>query len=99
MSSHWEWAARKVAEHDAEKPFAPENGQPLAFKPGDRVIFTNDAGIEFEQTITGYYSPEGTDALYANGARYLVDSTSPWFPVKEAALRLAAPGSPGWGEW
>ena len=42
MSSHWEWMEEVIRKHDAEHPFAPENGQPLKFKPGDKVIYTND---------------------------------------------------------
>ena len=37
MSSHHEWAEEVTARHDATKPFAPENGQPLRFKAGDPV--------------------------------------------------------------
>lgn len=86
MSSHHEWVIRVVAEHDAKKPFAPENGVALKFKVDDDVIYTNDYGVSFRFKITGFYS-EPTCALYANGARYLVNSSSPWFPVSESALR------------
>lgn len=89
MSSHWEWVERVTAEHDAQKPFAPENGQPLQFRPGDPVIFTNDEGIEFPQRVTGFFArPEKPCGLYANGARYMLDWACHWFPAKEASLRL-----------
>lgn len=88
MSSHWEWAKKVVAQHDLEKPFAPENGAPLKFKIGDPVIFTNTYGVSFRQRITGFYQPTEPCSLYATGSRYLVDSSSPWFPVKESALQL-----------
>ncbi|MDR2112887.1 MAG: hypothetical protein LBQ62_07295 [Candidatus Accumulibacter sp.] len=87
MSSHHEWVAEVVARHDAEKPFAPENGQPLRFKAGDCVIYTNPYGVEFRFRITGFYRPEQPCALYARGARYLVNSSSPWYPVSESRLR------------
>ena len=87
MSSHHEWVEQIAAEHDEQKPFAPENGQPLRFAIGDRVIYTNPAGIEFRFSITGFYRPAAPCGQYARGARYLVDSTSPWFPVAEASLR------------
>lgn len=29
MSSHWKWAEKVAAQHDQEKTFAPEKGQPL----------------------------------------------------------------------
>ena len=88
MSSHWEWQERVVAQHDLEKPFAPENGAPLKFKIGDPVIFTNPNGVTFRNRVTGYYLPEGPCSLYACGRRYLLDSSSPWFPVKETELEL-----------
>jgi hypothetical protein len=89
MSSHWAWAERITAEHDRDKPFAPENGQPLRFAIGDHVIFTNNYGVEFEMQITGFFErAEGACSLYARGYRYHVNSSSPWFPATEASLRL-----------
>lgn len=88
MSRHNEWADKVLARHDAEKPFAPENGGSLRFAIGDRVVFTNDYGAEFERTVTGFYHP--TRLLYAQGYRYLVNSDSPWMPVKEASLRVSS---------
>ncbi|PTT78673.1 hypothetical protein DBR42_22895 [Pelomonas sp. HMWF004] len=87
MSSHWEWAEQVIAKHDAEKPFAPENGTPLAFKPGDPVIYTNDAGVSFPLKVTGYYQPEQPCSLYATGRRYLLDWDCHWMPAAEASLR------------
>lgn len=88
MSSHWEWAKEIVAQHDLEKPFAPENGVPLKFKIGCPVVFTNCNAVSFRLRITGLYQPEEPCSLYASGRRYLVDSSSPWFPVKESELQL-----------
>lgn len=88
MSSHWDWIDAETARHDKEKPFAPENGEALLFGIGDHVIYTNDNGVEFEMQVTGFYQrPEGPCGLYARGSRYLVNSSSPWFPVKESSLR------------
>ncbi len=87
MSSHWEWAKQVIARHDATPPFAPENGQALRYSIGDRVIYTNDYGVEFHQTVTGFYSPEGPCSLYARGHRYLLDKQSWWMPVSELSLR------------
>ena len=89
MSSYYDWAQRKIREHDANLPFAPENGQPLKFRIGDRVVFTNDNRIEFGFTITGIAVRSKDDLNYALGYRYLVNSSSPWFPVRESSLRLA----------
>lgn len=36
MNSHHEWVKEVTAQHDAQKPFSPENGQPLRFRVGDR---------------------------------------------------------------
>lgn len=88
MSSHWDWVTKVVAQHDLEKPFAPENGDPRKFKAGDPVIFTNTYGVSFRLCITGFYEPDEPCSLYACGRRYLVDSSSPWFPVKESELQL-----------
>lgn len=89
MSSHFEWAARVCEQHDREKPFAPENGTPLAFKPGDPVIYTNPAGLEFPLRVTGYYLRQpDADSMYAHGARYLLDWECPWYPTAESTLRL-----------
>jgi hypothetical protein len=91
MSSHWEWAEERMREHDAQKPYAPENGQALQFKPGDKVIYTNEFGVEFAQTVTGYYlRPEKPCGQYANGARYFLDTSAHWFPHTERSLRAAA---------
>ena len=87
MSSHHDWIIEITAEHDARKPFAPENGQPLTFKIGDAVIYTNDAGLQFQRRVTGFYRPAGPSRLYALGRRYFLDSSSPWMPVSESSLR------------
>ncbi|KAG0188280.1 hypothetical protein DFQ28_005172 [Apophysomyces sp. BC1034] len=88
MSSLHEWIEEITAQHDAQRPFAPENGQPLRFEIGDSVIYTNPAGIEFRNRITGFYRPSSPCGQYAQGARYLIDSDSPWFPVPESRLHL-----------
>lgn len=89
MSSHHEWVEEVTAQHDAEKPYAPENGRALRFKVGDPVICKNPYGIEFALRITGFYlRPALPCGRYANGARYLLDWDCPWFPVEESCLRL-----------
>ncbi|MDX7079543.1 hypothetical protein SJ279_19710 [Citrobacter freundii] len=87
MSSHHDWVIEVSAQHDAQKPFAPENGQPLRFKIGDAVIYTNDFGVQFHRRVTGFYRPAGPCGLYALGRRYFINSTSPWMPVAESSLR------------
>lgn len=88
MSSHWAWQEKIVAQHDLEKPFAPENGKPLKFQIGDPVVFTNDNGVTFKHRIAGFYHPTDPCSLYASGRRYLLDWECPWFPVKEDQLEL-----------
>jgi len=87
MSSLHDYIIEITAQHDALKPFAPENGQPLRFKIGDAVIYTNEYGVQFRRRITGFYRPSGLSGHYARGARYLLNSTSPWVPVAESRLR------------
>ncbi|MED5491731.1 MAG: hypothetical protein VYD45_06370 [Pseudomonadota bacterium] len=87
MSSHHDYILEITAQHDALKPFAPENGQPLRFKIGDAVIYTNEFGAQFRRRVTGFYRPTGLSGSYARGARYLLNSTSPWVPVSETSLR------------
>ena len=87
MSSHHDYIIEITAQHDARKPFAPESGQPLRFKIGDAVIYTNEYGTQFRRRVTGFYRPTGLSGLYARGARYLLDSSSPWMPVSESSLR------------
>ncbi|MCA3234387.1 MAG: hypothetical protein INH06_19095 [Cupriavidus sp.] len=88
MSSHHDYIIEITAQHDALKPFAPENGQPLRFKVGDAVIYTKEYGAQFRCRVTGLYQPTGLSGLYARGARYLLDSSAPWMPVSESSLRL-----------
>jgi len=89
MSSIWEYEKRVVAQHNTEKPFAPENGQPLKFAVGDVVAFTNEYGVMFRGLkVTGFYRPDPLESLYATGMRYLLDWSSPWFPAKESSLQL-----------
>lgn len=88
MSSHWDWMDQMIADHDKNRPYAPENGHPLKFKAGDWVIYTNDYGIRFPLKVSGLYKPQGKDSLYATGSRYLLDCESPWMPVKEASLEM-----------
>jgi len=90
MSSFWEWEKKVVADHDQNRPFAPENGTPLRFKVGDSVIYTNAQGYKFKRTVTGYYKPNQPCAMYAAGARYMLDWECYWYPSKEENL---SPGS------
>ena len=87
MSRHHDYIIENTAQHDALNPFAPENGQPLRFKIGDAVIYTHEFGAQFRRRVTGFYQPTGLSGLYARGARYLLDSSSPWMPVSESSLR------------
>ncbi|GAO22440.1 hypothetical protein ALISP_2260 [Alicycliphilus sp. B1] len=87
MCSHHDYIIEITAKHDALKPFAPENGQPLRFKVGDAVIYINEFGAQFRRRVTGFYQPTVLSGLYARGARYLLDSSAPWMPVPEFSLR------------
>jgi hypothetical protein len=50
-------------------PFAPENGQPLRFKIGDAVIFTNEYGAQFRLRVTRVLSFRGVQVCSARRAR------------------------------
>lgn len=85
--SHWDWEEAVIERHQSEKPYAPENGEPLKFKVGDEVIYTNDYGVQFKQTVTGFYQPDQINSLYATGYRYLLDTDCYWMPVRESSLQ------------
>ena len=87
MSSHHDYIIEITAEHDALKPCAPENGHFLCYDTAAAEIYTNEAGLQFRLSITGFYRPAGPSGLYARGARYLLNSSSPWMPVSESSLR------------
>jgi hypothetical protein len=89
VSSHQDWQEEVIARHEASRPFAPENGDELKFKVGDRVVYTNDQGASFDLRITGLYRPAPINSLYATGYRYLLDGDAPWMPVKEKSLEVA----------
>jgi hypothetical protein len=77
MSSHHDYIIEITAQHDALKPFAPENGQPLRFKIGDAVIYTNEFGAQFRRRVTGFYQPTGpgcTRAVRAAELDFAVDA-------------------------
>lgn len=85
--SHHDMMKLTIEEHDRERKFAPENGQPLKFKVGDKVTFVNDFGFRRSgKTITRIMKREEDESLYCQGYRYYIDSDSPWFPVKESSL-------------
>ena len=44
MSSHHDYIIEITAQHNALKPFAPENGQPLRYAAAAAVIYTNEFG-------------------------------------------------------
>lgn len=70
-----------------ERPYAPENGHPLAFAPGDRVTFVNDYGVRFPgHVVVRIMQRDEDEWLYCAGRRYFIDSDSPWFPVCEENL-------------
>lgn len=84
---HHEAVRRAIEKHDEIKPFAPENGQPLKFKSGDKVTYINDYGCIFAgKTITKIMERVDDESLYCSGHRYYIDTDCPWMPVKEANL-------------
>lgn len=99
MSSHWDWAVRVCADHDKNKPFAPENGRPLQFKVGDPVIYSNDYGVRFRFRVTRLMSPAEDALQYALGKRYFLNSSAHWMPHTEACLELDVLRTAGYGQF
>lgn len=56
---------------------------PCDFKVGDKVVFTNDYGVEFQLFVRGF-CPEPI----LNGRFIYVFTDCWWFPVKPESLRL-----------
>ena len=86
--NHADWQKEIIEQHNAQKPFAPENGNKLLFKVGDDVIYTNENGVSFNLKIAGLYQPNPIDSLYAVGRRYLLNWPCFWFPIKECDLEF-----------
>ncbi len=84
MSSHFEWIDEQIAKFDAEKPFAPENGEPLKFNVGDSVTFTNSYGATFNTEIVKIFEREPGSYEYAKGCRYFIPGNPR--PVEESTL-------------
>lgn len=89
LMSHHDMMKLTIEKHDRERKFAPENGQLLKFKVGDKVTFVNDFGfIRTGKTVTRIMRREEDESFYCMGRRYYIDSDCPWMPVKESNLRL-----------
>lgn len=57
---------------------------PCDFKPGDRVVYTNDQGVKFSPRIVRGFTAE----VQSWGAFIYIDSDCWWCPVKPKNLRL-----------
>lgn len=57
---------------------------PCEFKPGDRVIFTNDYGVQFHQRVRGF----AKDVW--DGRFVYLDTSCWWFPKRPSQLQDAA---------
>jgi hypothetical protein len=57
---------------------------PLAclFRPGDRVVFTNDNGAQFNKTVRGF-----AKEVHGAGRFVYLDLDCWWFPVSPAQLQ------------
>ena len=60
---------------------------PCAFKPGDRVTFTNDQGAVFPHRTVRGFTPEVTSW----GAYIYWDTDAWWHPSKPENFKLEAP--------
>lgn len=77
--------------HGEKIPFHVSHGLeatppvPCAFKIGDKVIFTNDYGLEFNQIVTGF----AREVQSWGGFIHLGENAPWWCPVRPESLRLA----------
>lgn len=55
-----------------------------AFKPGDKVVFTNDQGVVFSDLLVTGFSP----AIESRGRFIYLDTSSWWFPVRPENLKI-----------
>lgn len=84
------------AQRELATEMVDESPIPCDFKVGDRVIYTNDYGVEFENVVFGFtrkphYVPERPDIeprfVYVHWDCW-------WFPARASSLRLKdAPAS------
>ena len=67
-----------------------EPPQPTQFKLGDKVIFTNDFGIEFEEEVIGYSKYDPMYTRYGHFIHIIPTSgleEAFWYPHRENQLR------------
>ena len=77
------WERAKKYKLDSEPP------QPTQFRLGDKVIFTNDYGVQFEEEVIGYSK---TDPMYTKYGHFIhllpTNGTEEafWYPHRENQL-------------
>lgn len=59
---------------------------PCEFKLNDRVIFTNDAGISFEQTVIGFSADDSFQGRFIHAISYTWEGSAGWFPHRPEQL-------------
>lgn len=70
-----------------------ESPLPCDFKKGDKVIYTNDAGIEFEMIVVGFTDRKDWPEDYLPGRFINIsqnetgEGSAWWFPHKPSELR------------
>lgn len=55
---------------------------PCQFKIGDRVIFTNDNGVKFVQTVVGFSADDSLPGRYVHTITDTWEGSAGWFPHK-----------------
>lgn len=63
---------------------------PCEFKVGDRVIFTNDAGLKFAEAVRAF-SKEIKPHNWGRFVYVFPDDDAWWFPVRPESLKRATP--------
>lgn len=61
---------------------------PCLFKLNDRVIFTNDNGASFEQTIIGFSSDDSFQGRFVHAISETWEGSAGWFPHHPKSLKL-----------
>ena len=63
---------------------------PCDFKINDRVIFTNDCGVSFTQTVIGFSADDSFQGRFVHAICETWEGSAGWFPHHPNQLKLAA---------
>lgn len=61
---------------------------PCEFKLNDKVIFTNDYGVSFEQTVIGFAADDSFNGRFVHAISDTWEGSAGWFPHHPNQLKL-----------